>query len=171
MFEKSGLGDLAHEFGDLDWQSAEAQTNALYETLEKELAGEDYPGTVTCDVPTHAVHEHCQTPSSNLSAKISWTQSTFAYSYLPVPYRWNVFADDSTGRIASYEWDWGDGSPIEKYTTNPVPVRHAFEHIGTFTVTLTVRDANGNVATDTVELPQLRCYYGDCSHATQPHVH
>ncbi|MGM0590072.1 MAG: PKD domain-containing protein [Halobacteriota archaeon] len=58
-------------------------------------------------------------------------------------------ATDSTddGQIASYEWDFGDGTNGTGETT-----AHTYESSGTYTVTLTVTDAAGNVDTDTVSV-------------------
>ncbi len=49
---------------------------------------------------------------------------------------------DPEGRMASYQWDFGDGA--RSHETNPV---HIFEAPGTFTVLLTVTDAAGQSAT------------------------
>jgi len=45
----------------------------------------------------------------------------------------------------SYEWDFGDGSTA----TGPTPA-HTYDSPGSYTATLTVTDAAGNTATDTV---------------------
>jgi PKD repeat protein len=48
---------------------------------------------------------------------------------------------DSDGRIASYDWNFGDGSQA-----SGVVVRHSFENMGTYIVTLTVTDDRGQSA-------------------------
>jgi len=53
---------------------------------------------------------------------------------------------DNVG-IVSYTWDFGDGNTTT--VTSPI-VYHAYNAIGNYTVTLTVMDAAGNGATDTV---------------------
>lgn len=56
-------------------------------------------------------------------------------------------AGDSTDNvgIASYEWNFGDGTSGTGITTT-----HEFANAGTYTVKLTVEDAAGNQATDTI---------------------
>jgi len=57
-------------------------------------------------------------------------------------------ASASTGNIVSYNWDFGDGTPI---ISGPdlVTTSHTYESGGEFTVKLTVKDAKGN--SDTAE--------------------
>lgn len=57
-----------------------------------------------------------------------------------------VGSSDNVG-IVGYEWDFGDGS-----TASGVVSQHEYTIAGTYMVTLTVRDAAGNVATDTLEV-------------------
>jgi PKD repeat protein len=54
-------------------------------------------------------------------------------------------SSDPDGRIAQYEWDFGDGTEGE-VTWSPL-VNHVFETAGIFTVTLTVVDDMGTTAT------------------------
>lgn len=58
-------------------------------------------------------------------------------------------ADASTDNvgIASYEWDFGDGATGTGKTTT-----HTYSSPGTYTVTLTVKDAAGNVATHSITI-------------------
>ena len=59
-----------------------------------------------------------------------------------------TFTDSSTGDVAHWNWDFGDGTPADT-TQNPV---HVFTDGGVFTVSLTVNDIYGGqtTATDTV---------------------
>ena len=59
----------------------------------------------------------------------------------------NFNADESSDNvgIVSYEWDFGDGTLGTGKTTS-----HAYDEPGTYTVTLTLKDAAGNWATDDV---------------------
>jgi hypothetical protein len=51
-----------------------------------------------------------------------------------------VFKDTSTGNPTKWSWDFGDGTPLSTQQ-NPV---HVYGHTGTFVVTLTVSNANGD---------------------------
>ncbi len=51
---------------------------------------------------------------------------------------------DSDGTIASYEWDFGDGSAPDTHAVS----EHAYAAEGTYTVTLTVTDNVGNTSTN-----------------------
>jgi PKD repeat protein len=51
---------------------------------------------------------------------------------------------DADGRITRYTWDFGDGSPLDS-ESDPLNT-HVYDDSGTFTVTLVVRDNDGNTA-------------------------
>jgi len=53
-------------------------------------------------------------------------------------------SNDADGTIASYTWDFGDGS-----TGSGVTTTHTYNVVGTYTVTLTVKDNLGATASDT----------------------
>jgi PKD repeat protein len=53
----------------------------------------------------------------------------------------------SIGVVTEYLWDFGDGTQNDKAT-----VPHPFTDPGTYTVRLTVKDANGESATTTVTI-------------------
>lgn len=50
----------------------------------------------------------------------------------------------STGTIASYEWDFGDGTKASSFNPN-----HEFQSPGVYTVTLTISDSKNNISTFT----------------------
>jgi PKD repeat protein len=56
---------------------------------------------------------------------------------------------DISGPITKYEWNFGDGSPID--TTSGADPSHSFAHAGTYEVSLTVSDGTGvaNASTQT----------------------
>ena len=58
----------------------------------------------------------------------------------------------STGTITDWWWTWGDGSPVDHYTTAnppPVPVTHTYTDLLPHVVTLKVRNSNGCEHTST----------------------
>lgn len=54
-------------------------------------------------------------------------------------------SSDAEGAIASYSWDFGDGSPLAEGAT----VQHAFAQAGSYEVRLTVTDEQGSTGTST----------------------
>lgn len=67
-----------------------------------------------------------------------------ASSSIPVSCNASASRPGSGSNIASYTFNWGDGSP-EEVQTNPIQ-SHVYPAAGTFTVTLTVRDTVGRTA-------------------------
>ncbi len=56
-----------------------------------------------------------------------------------------IIASDPDGRVATYEWDFGDGT-----SADGVIVEHAYTEAGEYTVELTVTDDQGASATESV---------------------
>lgn len=61
----------------------------------------------------------------------------------------------STGPIVSYTLDFGDGSAPYSGTDLTISVNHTYENPGTYTAILTVQDAAGRTATDSVVITVL----------------
>lgn len=64
---------------------------------------------------------------------------------------------DPNGYIVKYTWEFGDtGAPGEQNTAEGVKVNHVYERDGTYTVTLTVEDNNGETqtASQTIQVGQ-----------------
>ena len=59
-----------------------------------------------------------------------------------------TFTNATTGAV-SYDWDFGDGSPIVTTASN-APLTHTYNTYGTFTVTMTATHANGCTASATL---------------------
>ena len=57
---------------------------------------------------------------------------------------------DNSGKIASYLWDFGDGT-----TSNEVSPRHTYAENGYYKITLTVTDPSGNEGTTELEVQSL----------------
>jgi len=60
------------------------------------------------------------------------------------------FTAGSSGNISSYEWDFGDGTPI--ITTTTATTSHNFSVIGNYTVKVKVTDVSGCIATSLVDI-------------------
>ena len=64
----------------------------------------------------------------------------------PAPFTFQASASVSGGTSPyTYSWDFGDGQ-----TSNEVSTQHQFQQPGTYNVALTVTDANGNTASDSI---------------------
>ena len=57
----------------------------------------------------------------------------------------------NAGTIASYLWDFGDGTP--RQTTSGPTVSHTYTVINTYKLTLQVTDRNGRTATTSIDVP------------------
>jgi gliding motility-associated-like protein len=66
-----------------------------------------------------------------------------------------TFTDQSVaneGTITEWKWDFGDGSPVETYTANPVSLTHPYSASNSYNVTLTVTNSKGCVNTTITQL-------------------
>ena len=73
-------------------------------------------------------------------------------------------SSDAEGRIASYRWDFGDGSPGGRGQQ----VDHAYQKEGNYSVTLTVKDIKGQPDTATVPVKVETGGGGACRGALMP---
>ncbi|TJY72355.1 PKD domain-containing protein [Arthrobacter sp. CAU 1506] len=60
-------------------------------------------------------------------------------------------SSDADGRIVAYSWDFGDGT-----TGEGAGIQHLYNEVGTFTVTLTVKDDGGATASKQAEVTTVR---------------
>jgi hypothetical protein len=58
----------------------------------------------------------------------------------------NVTVTDTTSGAVDWDWDWGDGSPHDH---GFIGVNHTYSSANTYTITLTVHDLSGDVASTT----------------------
>jgi uncharacterized protein YycO len=89
--------------------------------------------------------------------------ASFAYSPQNPMVGGNIIFDasasyDSDGTIVSYDWDFGDGTPVE--TVSVPKTSHVFTIADVYNVNLTVRDSYGLTASNSKEL-DLSLEHGD----------
>lgn len=72
---------------------------------------------------------------------------------------------DADGAIASYLWDFGDGT-----TAAGSQPRHAYRVPGDYTVTLTVTDADGAIATNALRANVILSQRRPVAHASGPYI-
>ena len=65
-----------------------------------------------------------------------------ASGYVGEPVKFDGNSFDLSGPLTSYEWTFGDGSPLD--TSSGGSAEHVYTQPGTYTVSLTVGDASGN---------------------------
>jgi YVTN family beta-propeller protein len=78
-----------------------------------------------------------QAPTASFSVTMNGMAATFDASASSSP----------VGTIATYQWDFGDGSAVETVTSSSVS--HTYSNNGTFTVTLVVTNSQGTSLTQT----------------------
>jgi PKD repeat protein len=100
-------------------------------------AGHDISKSVTVDLPALQPGVDFTPPEAVIIAK-----PTSGNPPLTVAFDASDSTDDR-GVIASYKWDFGDGT-----TSTAIATTHTYENAGTFIVTLTVTDLFGNKGID-----------------------
>jgi PKD repeat protein len=96
--------------------------------------------TVTDDAGNAAVASQTVTIGSSSPGGLTAAFTFSPTSPLPgAPVHFNASTSTSANPIASYKWDFGDGSPVT--TTASATTSHTYSAVGTFVVTLTVKDS------------------------------
>ncbi|MFN8560605.1 MAG: PKD domain-containing protein [Anaerolineae bacterium] len=115
------------------WEFGDGTTSAEQNPLHTYAAGGDYTVTLT------VADALAQTTSYSLVVSVSApVQANFAAQ----PNGLNVqFVNQSTGPVTTFLWEFGDGTTSAEQ--NPL---HTYGAGGTYTVTLTVGDANGRTS-------------------------
>jgi YVTN family beta-propeller protein len=97
-----------------------------------DLSSQTVVGTVDVgSAPTGIAITPDQAPTANFSYTISGVAVSFNASESFSPF----------GEIATYQWNFGDGSPVE--TVSSPTISHTYANSGTFTVTLIVTNTSG----------------------------
>ena len=78
--------------------------------------------------------------AGKLNIALSATPTAMSENAGPAPLAVTFMAMEPKGAISTYEWDFKDNSPVK----NGPSVDHTFTDPGTYTVTLTVKDAKGD---------------------------
>lgn len=89
----------------------------------------------------------CVSQSNTLPIQVNGALANFNVTGLRCVNEDRLFNDASTPLhgygITSWAWNFGDGTPVEQTTTQPLNYEHVFNTRGTYDVTLTIRDAAG----------------------------
>ncbi len=135
-----GIADYRWTFPDGHTESGETGTAAF-----------DAPGTYTVELTVTDGAGNVATDAVGITVE-DWTPPTADAGGFRTVTAGTRIAFDAGGStdnlgVVDYEWAFGDGT-----TATGETARNTFPSPGTYTVTLTVADAAGNVATDTVNV-------------------
>jgi PKD repeat protein len=79
----------------------------------------------------------CPGPATSFTIEVIGVISKFNYANTCADRKTYAFTDSSLGKVSSYVWDFGDGSPNE-FIPSP---RHTYPDTGSFKTSLTVTDS------------------------------
>ena len=80
---------------------------------------------------------------SNKKPTASYTIDPETDIYVGTTITFTDTSEDEDGSIESWMWDFGDGTN----STESGPIEHSYDEVGTYTVTLTVKDNDGEEST------------------------
>ena len=114
-----------------------------------------FPATGSYEVTLTVTDQGANSDSVTKSVLVAAGEPPFADFYYEQGTGTSVafedFSFDDDGEIVAWEWDFGDGS-VDSTEQHPT---HAFADYGTYDVTLTVTDDDGNVVATTMEVEVL----------------
>ena len=130
----------------------------LFGDEEKELSKQggaimshtyDKPGTYTINVTALTIQGNTYDESSTIVVRAAPIDACFRASRTKgeAPFGVQFNSDCSTGDIETVTWDFGDNSTTDE--RNPI---HVFEDEGEFVVTLSIKDRNGTISVNTLEI-------------------
>ncbi|MGH8636270.1 MAG: PKD domain-containing protein, partial [Burkholderiales bacterium] len=130
----------------------------------------EFQGTIAAgEVRKYELH-FARTGTSRVAQVSNFTPHAYAGDDLNARTDTDIVFDgrrsfDADGTVASYEWDFGDGT-----TATGSQSRHAYLVPGDYTVTLTVTDADGAVATDALQASVILSQRRPVAHASGPYL-
>ena len=135
--DESYITEWYWEFGDGNTDDSQ-DTYHYYET----------PGSYTVRLTVTDDKGRTDTATRSLTVDPRGPVARFNFSPdEPEPGETVQFTDTSSGRdgigIFSWEWNFGDGSPVETYTTRTHPT-HTYDEKGDYSIRLRVEDSAGN---------------------------
>ena len=91
-------------------------------------------------------------PGGNVAGAVAQqptaTISGIASAAVEGTYTLNLSALNTTSATPGWTINWGDGSPMQTITGNPASVTHQFATAGNFSISATLNDDSGDVATN-----------------------
>jgi PKD repeat protein len=132
------------------WSSKLTRSMVLYDSTKN-------PITIMAKVSDSLLEASTQTSITvnNLPPVVEACPDIVAYNGTEVSFD-GSYSDPGNDRITLKKWDFGDGESIE--TVN-VRVKHVYELPGEYTATLTVEDAEGASASDTVAVSIVESFH------------